>query len=89
LAGSIICDPELLGCGLQRMLPPALRGDFQDLVAWRHGVYQVLDLALNGSTGPVIVPMTIIEPTYFRETIGRLLRQRGCWTFPLVGAFHA
>lgn len=43
LPGSIICDPELLGFGLHRMMPPTLRGDFQDLTAWRHGVYEVLD----------------------------------------------
>ena len=30
LPGSLICDPELLGFGLHRMLPPQLRGDFQD-----------------------------------------------------------
>ena len=75
LAGSIICDPELLGFGLHRMMPPALRGDFQDLRAWRHGVFEVLDLTLKGSTGPVIVPMTVVEPMYFRETVGRLRDQ--------------
>jgi hypothetical protein len=72
LAGSIICDPELLGLGLHRMMPAALRGDFQDVVAWRHGVFEVLDLILKGSTGPVIVPMTVVEPVHFRETVGRL-----------------
>jgi hypothetical protein len=75
LAGSIICDPEVLGIGLHAMMPPALRGDFQDLAAWRHGVYEVLDLALRGSNGPLIVPMTIVEPMYFRETVGRLREQ--------------
>jgi hypothetical protein len=75
LVGSVVCDPELLGVGLHRMMPPALRGDFQDLAAWRHGVYEVLDLTLKGSTGPVIVPMTIVEPMYFRETVGHLREQ--------------
>lgn len=72
LPGSIVCDPEVLGLGLHRMMPPALRRDFQDLSAWRHGVYEVLDLVLTDATGPVIVPMTIVEPRYFRETVGRL-----------------
>lgn len=76
LAGSFICDPELLGIGLQRMMPAAVRGDFQDLAAWRHGVFEVLDLTLKGSTGPVIVPMTVVEPRYFREVVGRL-RDKG------------
>lgn len=37
LPGSVVCDPEHVGFGLHRMLPPALRGDFQDLAAWRQG----------------------------------------------------
>ncbi|GHC52531.1 AAA family ATPase [Streptomyces cinnamoneus] len=76
LPGSVICDPEHAGFGLHRMLPPALRGDFQDLPAWRQGVYEVLDLALTRHHGPVIVPMTVVEPKYFDETVGRL-RERG------------
>ncbi|MEU2792199.1 AAA family ATPase [Streptomyces sp. NPDC007100] len=76
LPGSVICDPEHAGFGLRRMMPAALRGDFQDLPAWRQGVYEVLDLALAGHPGTVIVPMTLVEPAYFRETVGRL-RERG------------
>ncbi|MFF7995037.1 AAA family ATPase [Kitasatospora xanthocidica] len=76
LPGSVLCDPEHLGFGLHRMTPPALRGDFQDLPAWRQGVYEVLDRALTGHHAPVIVPMTVVEAPYFRETVGRL-RERG------------
>ncbi|WP_327065185.1 AAA family ATPase [Kitasatospora sp. NBC_01250] len=76
LAGSVICDPEHVGFGLHRMTPPALRGDFQDLPAWRQGVYEVLDRALAAHDGVVIAPMTVVEPVYFRETVGRL-RERG------------
>ncbi|MCC3779297.1 AAA family ATPase [Streptomyces sp. UNOB3_S3] len=73
LPGSVVCDPEHAGFGLHRMLPPALRGDFQDLPVWRRAVHEVLDLALTGhTTGPVIVPMTIVNSTYFAETVGRL-----------------
>jgi len=72
LPGSLICDPELLGFGLHRMLPPQLRGDFQDFPAWRQGVYEVLDLILRSADGTVIVPMTRIEPAYFADIIGRL-----------------
>src|ERR1700678_1794702 len=72
LPGSLICDPEELGFGLHRMLPARLRGDFQDFPAWRQGVYEVLDLALRSVGGPFIVPMTLIEPGYFADIIGRL-----------------
>ena len=68
----MICDPEQLGYGLHRMLPARLRDDFQDFPAWRQGVYEVLDLALRSCDGPVIVPMTLIEPAYFADIIGRL-----------------
>ncbi|MFJ5529991.1 AAA family ATPase [Streptomyces sp. NPDC093261] len=72
LPGSVICDPEHVGFGLHRMLPPELRGDFQDLASWRQGVVEVLDLALTRHDGVVIVPMTVTDPDYFRETVGRL-----------------
>ncbi|MGA5641045.1 AAA family ATPase [Streptomyces cinereoruber] len=72
LPGSVVCDPEHVGFGLHRMTPPGLRGDFQDLPAWRQGVYEVLDLALRRHPGVVIAPMTVVEPRYFGETVGRL-----------------
>ncbi|KAA6222933.1 ATP-binding protein [Streptomyces albofaciens JCM 4342] len=76
LPGSVVCDPERVGFGLHRMTPPALRGDFQDFPAWRQGVYEVLDLVLTKHPGTVIAPMTLVEPVYFQETVGRL-RERG------------
>lgn len=76
LADSVVCDPEHVGFGLHRMMPPPLRGDFQDLVAWRQGVFEVLDHVLSKHDGTVIAPMTVVEPVYFRETVGRL-RERG------------
>lgn len=72
LPGSVICDPEHLGFGLHRMIPPALRTDFQDLQAWRCGVREVLDLVARKHPGPVIVPMTLIDPRYFAQIVGRL-----------------
>lgn len=71
---AVVCDPEHVGFGLHRALPPALRGDFQDLSAWRGGVVEVLDLALTHHPGPVIAPMTLVDPTYFDEVVGALRR---------------
>ncbi|MFF1281556.1 AAA family ATPase [Streptomyces sp. NPDC058299] len=76
LTDSVVCDPEHVGFGLHRMTPPSLRGDFQDLAAWRQGVFEVLDHVLSRHHGTVIAPMTVVEPAYFRETVGRL-RERG------------
>ena len=72
LPGSIVCDPEHVGFGLHRTMPPVLRGDFQDLSAWRHGVREVLDIVLRKHSGPVIAPMTLVHPLYFAEVVGRL-----------------
>ena len=72
LPGSVICDPEHVGFGLHRMTPAPLRVDLQDLPAWRQGVYEVLDRTLAAHDGTVIAPMTLIEPAYFEEIIGRL-----------------
>ena len=72
LPGSLVCDPEEAGFGLHRMLPPRLRGDFQDLRAWRQGVVEVLDLVSTRHPGVVVVPMTVVAPDYFAETVGRL-----------------
>ncbi|MBJ7903145.1 AAA family ATPase [Streptomyces sp. DSM 110735] len=76
LADSVVCDPEHIGFGLHRMTPRSLRGDFQDIRAWRQGVFEVLDHVLSEYDGTVIVPMTVVEPAYFREMVGRL-RERG------------
>ncbi|WP_369041962.1 AAA family ATPase [Streptomyces sp. Midd1] len=72
LPGSVLCDPEHPGFGLRRMLPPELRGDFQDLASWRQGVVEVLDFTLGRHDGVVIAPMTVTDPRYFAETVGRL-----------------
>jgi hypothetical protein len=72
LPGSVISDPEVAGFGLNRMIPGYLRGDFQDLPVWRQSVYEVLDSVAHGHDGTVLVPMTVIEPKYFREMVGRL-----------------
>src|SRR5258708_24940733 len=76
LAGSVICDPEHLGYGLHRMTPPHLRGNFQDMSAWRQGTFEVLNLLLGKHEGAVIVPMTIIDPAYLAEILGPL-RENG------------
>jgi hypothetical protein len=72
LPRSVVCDPEHVGFGLRRMLPPPLRADFQDICAWRQGVHEVLDIVLRAHDGPVIAPMTLVHPRYFAEIVGRL-----------------
>ena len=72
LPGSAVCDPEHVGFGMRRMLPAPLRGNFQDLPAWRRSVTDLLELTLTRYDGPVIVPMTLTDHGYFQEIIGQL-----------------
>lgn len=73
LPGSHVADPELIGFAIQKMLPADARGDFQDRPQWRSAVVATLvdAVAANGS-GPVIVPMTLVEAAYFDEVMGGL-----------------
>ena len=57
--GSVIADPELLGFGIQRMYPPALRIDFQDTPWWMPTVADILIDVARRHPGDVIVPMTL------------------------------
>lgn len=58
------------------MLPPARRGDFQDMPSWRFGVIEALDTTLGGHDGLVIAPQTLVCAGYFQEILGTL-RERG------------
>jgi hypothetical protein len=72
LPGGVVCDPEHVGFGMRRMLPPTLRANFQDLPAWRYSVTDLLRLTLAAYAGPVIVPMTLVNRDYFQEIVGGL-----------------
>ena len=74
---AIVFDPEVLGVGLRLWTPPeASIHDFQDIRLWR-------DLVVTTTSGlvaewgrPLIVPMTLLRPSYFDEVMGQL-RERG------------
>ena len=76
LSNAHVADPELLGFALHGMQPPATRQDFQDLPQWRSAVVDTLQQAEAAHSGPVLVPMTIVDDDYFDEIIGGL-RSRG------------
>lgn len=76
LPAAHVADPEVAGFAFHRMLPPAARGDFQDLPQWRSSVVDTLQRAEASHPGPVLVPMTIVRDDYFDEIIGGL-RERG------------
>jgi len=68
---AIVVDPERLGWVLQHVL--RLRGDYQDRRLWRTGVR--LEIRLRSRLSPrrpLVVAMTLVEPDYRREHLGRL-----------------
>lgn len=70
---STLCDPELVGFGLHRMVPRELRGDFQDLPAWRLGVRdQLATVDRSESHDLVVVPMTLVRADYRAEILDHL-----------------
>ncbi|WP_163801088.1 AAA family ATPase [Mycolicibacterium sediminis] len=73
IAGSHVADPELIGFAIQKTLPAAARGDFQDRPQWRAAVVATLiDAVRANPDGPVLVPMTLVEAAYFDEVMGGL-----------------
>ena len=80
LPGSLLYDPELVGHGLARMLPPeraAGLADFQDLPSWRRLVPEVAAALLAEVPGPLVVPMTVLREDYYRDEIFGGLASRG------------
>jgi hypothetical protein len=70
---SALCDPEQVGFGLHRMAPRELRGDFQDLPAWRIGVVdQLASVDRSGRYDLVVAPMTLIRADYRVEILDEL-----------------
>jgi hypothetical protein len=72
LPGSVVCDPEHVGYGMRRMLPPSQRRWWQDIPPWRQAVRELLRMTLAEHDGPVITPMMLTDPGHFQEIIGSL-----------------
>lgn len=73
LPGSFVYDPEEVGFFLRKNLPDVCHtADFQDMPLWRSFNYQILMELHERCDGPIIVPMTLVEPAYFEEIVGRL-----------------
>ena len=72
LSGSRIYDPEYAGAGpwrIARWVPMdgSDTDDFQDMPVWRRSVVLGTRLTCLLNPGPVVVPMTFDNPTYFAE----------------------
>ncbi len=69
---ALLYDPELVGVLAQRILSPAPGTDFQDLPFWRDTVVSVALHLRRHHNAALIVPMTLIEPTYLHEVFEKL-----------------
>ena len=74
LSNSFIYDPENVG-GFIRSNTNGLfsKGDFQDIPLWREMNYKLLRMIAGAYDGIIIVPMTLVNPGYYDEIIGRLI----------------
>ncbi|MGH2363549.1 MAG: AAA family ATPase [Chloroflexota bacterium] len=76
LRSAILIDPEEFGYLLWKWVPGGrASGDFQHLATWRRVVTEAVRSLSLEFAGPLVVPMTLLEPRYFDEIIGGLTRQ--------------
>lgn len=74
LKDSFVYDPENVGFFLRKNMPRECHThDFQDMDLWRGFNYQILREIHEAYGGTVIVPMTLVDPTYYREIVQRLM----------------
>ncbi|MFD1019707.1 AAA family ATPase [Thalassobacillus hwangdonensis] len=72
---SFVYDPERIGYFINKNTPNEThKGDFQDYDLWRDSNYNILKYIHDEYDGTVIAPMTIVDPVYFEEIVGRLRR---------------
>ena len=72
LADALIVDPEDIGRMLRKVVPAAVRtSDFQDIPSWRRLTVATIESIRCDHPGPLVVPMTLVNPAYFDETVGR------------------
>ena len=77
LPNSFVYDPENVDFFIRKNAPAEFsKGDFQDISLWRQMNYELINLIASEYSGTLIVPMTLVNPTYYEETVGRLKADR-------------
>jgi broad-specificity NMP kinase len=73
IKNSCVYDPENAGYFMWKNSSNILKkGDFQDFELWREINYKMLKLISENYDGIIIAPMTLVNPEYYKEIIGRL-----------------
>lgn len=72
---SFVYDPENIGFFINKNIPQEVcKEDFQDYSIWRELNYTILRYMESEYDGVIIVPMTVVNPQYYEETVGKLRR---------------
>ena len=75
LPNAILFDPEKLGVVLRAVVPVAEQtDDFQDIAAWRATTLAAVVSLARSRPGVVVVPMTVVDGSYFDEIVGGVRR---------------
>lgn len=73
IPNSYVYDPERAGFYIRKNIPKqTAEEDFQHYPMWRELNYSMLSYINQRYDGTVIVPMTVTDPEYFQEMVGRL-----------------
>lgn len=73
IPNSYVYDPENIGFFIDKNIPKeSQKNDFQDYGIWRELNYTILKYMNDEYEGIIIVPMTIVNPHYFDEIVGKL-----------------
>lgn len=73
IPNSCIYDPENIGFYINKNIPKEIQNaDFQDYPIWREINYTMLKHIYSEYDGIIIVPMTIVNPEYFKEIVVKL-----------------
>jgi hypothetical protein len=73
IPGSFVFDPEQIGFLLRKIVPSEVCvGDFQNHRIWREYTCQGLQYIAQNFAGAIIVPMTVVDPLYYDQTVGAL-----------------
>lgn len=74
LKDSFVYDPENVGYFIRQNSNGLFsKGDFQDIPLWRDMNYKMLKMIAEKYDGTIIVPMTLVNPDYYAEIIGKLI----------------
>ncbi|MEK5256388.1 AAA family ATPase [Paenibacillus sp. FSL F4-0125] len=76
LPNSFVYDPENVGYYIRANIPDVMTiSDFQDYRLWREINHSMLKYIVSEYSGTIIVPMTIVNPDYWIEIVGKLMNE--------------